>query len=632
MAPALAAAVTVPVGDVVAMSDAELAHFIQTHRLPDGDYDLPVDGWDKLSKEERSRLAERLEAQKRGLAQSPTACSRPLDLDDLNARLRQVSPKKSFLLRPEPQAIDLSGTSTPPLDPEAHRTRHEIEAYHELINDGGRPSYSIDLVREAYRDPDKYAEILRPWQETLTQIRAEGIFGRQLQRWQDFRKWQNDNRGHEDNDGGFLAYVEQKKRWIKQDCLPRSRARRLAEIEADPSCLRPEWDQTQLLRRRQRRLYREHGCRGFCDYAGAVKRRLARHDFTQPFKLDKDPKKQDKLTTWIEYLNYEYWWLDKHISDIERLEPEHDKLWQELVDDKILRPHETKEFVRTMASPMERAKERERAQKAVERAESEAKRIYALTQKDPKRLRIPKAERILMLKHGTEELLAAKRRFEQIRSRNDRITEFIRGTFSYAGAKRDAARHRVLVQWVLDQVPLIEAEMNPSKANGPGTVGRRTAKRKRTDEEPPERQSPKKVRVDLQEPRLTGAKAPSKATEARAEPGVVMDQEAAQGSQPKNPATGCVHQDDVHAMPQGPRRSPRIAARRDDSRVAVEPNIFQPRSRSKSEATSAQPRVSHSPIQETKAHTARRQSRSNGQGGIAKTTRKSRRCRQRRRG
>ncbi|KAG5748613.1 hypothetical protein H9Q70_008726 [Fusarium xylarioides] len=619
---------TVSVGEVAVMNDAELAQFMQKHRLPDGDYDLPVDGWDRLSKDERSRLAERLEAQKRSLAQSPTACSRPLNLDDLDARLRQVSPSKSFLLRPETQAIDRSRSPTPPID----RTRLETEAYHELVNDGGCPLYPIDLIQDVYGDPNNYAEILRPWQETLTQIRAEGIFQRQLQRWQNFRKWQNDNRGREDDNGGFPAYVERQKRRINNHTLPSSRAKRLAEIEADPLCLKSGWDMQKSLRERQRRLYREHGCQGFRDYAEAVKRRLARHDFTQPFELNEDPRKQDKLTTWIEYLNYEYWWLNKHSSDIERLEPEHDKLWQELVDDKILRPHETKEFVRTTASPMERQNEEDLAWKAVQRTESEAKRIYVLTQEDPKRLCIPKAKRISMLNQGAEKLLAARRRFEQVRSRNHRITQFIRATFDYDEAKRDAARHRVLVQWVLDQVPLIEAEMNPSKANGPGTVGRRTAKRKRTDEEPPERQSPKKVRVDLQEPRLTDAKAPSKATEARAEPGVVMDQEAAQGSQPKNPATGCVHQDDVHAMPQGPRRSPRIAARRDDSRVAVEPNIFQPRSRSKSEATSAQPRVSHSPIQETKAHTARRQSRSNGQGGIAKTTRKSRRCRQRRRG
>lgn len=72
------------------------------------------------------------------------------------------------------------------------------------------------------------------------------------------------------------------------------------------------------------------------------------------------------MTTWIEYLNYEHWWLDKYTSDIERLEPDHDKAWQELVDLKILRPHETKEFLRDKGiladyGVPDRARERKRA-------------------------------------------------------------------------------------------------------------------------------------------------------------------------------------------------------------------------------------------------------------------------------
>ncbi|KAH8749500.1 hypothetical protein F5883DRAFT_580916 [Diaporthe sp. PMI_573] len=94
-----------------------------------------------------------------------------------------------------------------------------------------------------------------------------------------------------------------------------------------------------------------------------------------------------------------------YTSDIERPEPEHDKAWQELVDIDVLRPHETKEFLRTTASPMERQTEEDKAMKAVQRAESEAKRIYVLTQEDPKRLRIPKAKRMSMLKSAQRNCL-----------------------------------------------------------------------------------------------------------------------------------------------------------------------------------------------------------------------------------
>ncbi|KAK1242501.1 hypothetical protein MKX08_005313 [Trichoderma sp. CBMAI-0020] len=511
MASTEAATVTLSVDEIAAMSDTELGQFMTKHRHPDGGYELPLNGWGKLSKDERGRLTERLKTrpspEPHGLF-SPTRSRRP--------RCTPTSP-------------------TPPID----LTIRETEDYFELINEGGRPLYAVGLIRDMFRDPDNYAETLRPWQVNISPVSPSGIFQKQLQRWRDFRKWQNDNRSHEDDDGGFPAYVEWNKHIIQRDKKPKWAAKCLAEIEADPS-----W---------------------FCDYVEAVKRRLARHGFTRPLELDEDPKKQDKLTTWIEYLNYEYWWLDKHTSDMERLEPEHDKLWQEFVDKKILRPHETKEFVRTIASPMERANERERAQKAVEGAESEAKRTYALTQNDPNRSSIPKATRISMLKHGTENLLAAKRRLEQIRSRNDRITQFIRATFDYAGAKRDADRHRALVQWGLDQVPLVEAEMNPSKANRRlGSSGRRATKRRfTTDEESTERHALKRVKFGLEEPRLASARVPSKAIKTQPEPRIVMDQEAAQGSQPGNRAGSCSQQEDVQTMPQDPRRNARIAARRD---------------------------------------------------------------------
>ena len=51
---------TISVGDIASMSDAALAAFMENNRGPDGGFDLPVDGWDKLSKDERNRLAERL--------------------------------------------------------------------------------------------------------------------------------------------------------------------------------------------------------------------------------------------------------------------------------------------------------------------------------------------------------------------------------------------------------------------------------------------------------------------------------------------------------------------------------------------------------------------------------------------
>lgn len=53
----------------------------------------------------------------------------------------------------------------------------------------------------------------------------------------------------------------------------------------------------------------------------ALKERLARHGFTRPFQLDEDAARQDKMTTWIEYLGYEYWWYD-YYAGIAKESPE----------------------------------------------------------------------------------------------------------------------------------------------------------------------------------------------------------------------------------------------------------------------------------------------------------------------
>ncbi|KAG4278814.1 hypothetical protein FPRO04_06135 [Fusarium proliferatum] len=532
-------ATTLSVAEFAALSDDELGHFMANHRSSDGGYELPVDGWDKLSKDERNSLASRLKTQRRELTQSITLASPQLDLDDLDTRLQQVPHNKPFSLRSESPNISRSRSLTPPLDP----TIHESEAYHELVNEGGRTLYPINLISDVFQNPERYEELLRPWQVNISPVSPSGIFQKQLQRWRNFRKWQRDNRGIGDGDGGFPAYVQRQRHVIKRDLRPEAAAKLLDEIEADPCYLKPEWEDEQWKREQQRRLHREFGCRGFQGYAEAMKHRLARHDFTRPFELDENPEKQDNLTTWIEYLNYECWWLDKYTSNTERLELKHDELWQELVNKKILKSHETKDFLRNTLSPVERTGERDNAEKEVKRAESEATRVYTLTQKDPKRLSIPKATRLTMLKQSTEKLLAAKRRLELTRVRNDGLKQFVRATFDYDEAKRVAARHHILVQWVLDQVALVE----------PVFDGRVAKRRRDEDDEFPERQISKRRRN--QEGRSL------EATKIQLKPRMIVDQEPPRVSQSDNLAASCSYQDSLATTQQGPRRSSRIAAR-----------------------------------------------------------------------
>lgn len=52
---------TLSMDDITTLSDAQLAQLMEKHRRPNGDFELPADGWDKLTNEDRSHLAQRLQ-------------------------------------------------------------------------------------------------------------------------------------------------------------------------------------------------------------------------------------------------------------------------------------------------------------------------------------------------------------------------------------------------------------------------------------------------------------------------------------------------------------------------------------------------------------------------------------------
>ncbi|TWU70486.1 hypothetical protein ED733_000427 [Metarhizium rileyi] len=223
------------------------------------------------------------ESQDLALAQNPVAGFQPLHLEQVNARLIEISDNRTVESHFQPQDTQ-DGPEIASLCDEARD--YETESYDEE-NDGGRSLYPISLLDEVSRDPEGHREMLWPF-------------------------W-NLSRDHGPA-------------WLKN-----------SQVAATVAT------GTRLLR-----LY------------------LARHGFTRPLKLHACPKLQEKLTTWIEYLCFEYWWLDRYNDSHERLKLDHDKRWQELVDKKIPKPHETKDFVRTTPSSIERGREIEKAWEAKE--------------------------------------------------------------------------------------------------------------------------------------------------------------------------------------------------------------------------------------------------------------------------
>lgn len=180
----------------------------------------------------------------------------------------------------------------------------------DLARDGGRPFYPIDLLGCVLKNAEEYRKLLRPWQTPPDTRKVWEVCQRQQQKWQAFRIWPQENRGIEDS---FPCHVESFMQWAKAHM----NAEGIAGVK-EPSYLHEGWTYKQ--RRRQR--FQVH--HWLHDYERARRRRLARHGFDRSFKLSEDPKEQDELTTWIEYVNFGCWWLDRntqHWQGLENREP-----------------------------------------------------------------------------------------------------------------------------------------------------------------------------------------------------------------------------------------------------------------------------------------------------------------------
>ncbi|KAM4055223.1 hypothetical protein HRG_006023 [Hirsutella rhossiliensis] len=457
---------TVTVEDIAAWSDERLGRFMDDHRGPDGEFCLPVDDWTKLSQKERQRLAERLRAQQEKLAQS--AASRPLDLDRLDALLRQIPDGPDTARRAQ---SPISGIETPFIDFEKHEMEDEMEAYQNLVNDGGRPLYPIDLLEQVSTDVHLFSDMLQPWLYPDLDTLEWQVFGRQWARWEQFRKWQNDHRGLEDDDGGFPAFVERLKRLFGRS----GNDTKVAELEANPSCVTSNWEWWQGEREKLRNRNREPGCNSFFDYADAMRRRLARHGFTGPFDLKETPKHQDSLTTWTEYLYFEYWSLDWYDDRIKQDQPLHDKAWQELLDSQVLEPGDTPEILWSSEHDDGQDRWQEAVFAAKNAAAAEVERVHTLTQVDPDRHNMPESDRSRMMREATENLAAAEKESERCRERGDQMHKYARQVRHFRLNRRDMAYHEILVEWVRQQVLLVAAESTQAKSTTGGAKKRELA-------------------------------------------------------------------------------------------------------------------------------------------------------------
>ncbi|KAI9768826.1 MAG: hypothetical protein M1840_004640 [Geoglossum simile] len=199
---------------------------------------------------------------------------------------------------------------------------------------------SLETLDEIYQNPAAYAEIWRPWQGDVAVSSPDDLelFSRPLERWKEFRRWLRHNRGlRTAAEESFTVFLEENRSYFESAGL--------SQITARPDfekTVRGMWQQEKGDLQRERVYRREVRDGTLAEYEAAAQRRLASHGFSQPFRLLEDPDRQDERVTWIEYLEFECWWLDQTAKSVQRREqnqPGNDDTGERLQDDRVKSRH-----------------------------------------------------------------------------------------------------------------------------------------------------------------------------------------------------------------------------------------------------------------------------------------------------
>ena len=341
-----------------------------------------------------------------------------IDSNQLISRLNEISGADGGASEPAAPRSRWSPRLRFPTQSPAPEAQKDFERHcsAELLRDGGRPAYPPGLLDDVFeKPPDAHADLLRPWAD------ADGrtVFARQLRRWRDFWKWQVDNRelaaAKEDSEELSAAFLEEKRRHFEATGSGEmTRELKFAQT------MRRVWEEEEevVARQRQRVRFREGlvggGGLGLAKYTEAARARLADQGFTKTCRFHRDPRRQDRWTEWVEYLEFECWWLDYRKKEARQLQVQYDIAREKLLKADVLMDSETPEGI---------------------------------------------------WREGGDEFGCDGN--ESINNRRKTaIAEFMLEIQVFRSAKSDEGRHQGWVRWALDQEPLIEAEL---KASMPAT-------------------------------------------------------------------------------------------------------------------------------------------------------------------
>ncbi|KAF2680632.1 hypothetical protein K458DRAFT_489826 [Lentithecium fluviatile CBS 122367] len=413
--------------DLLAFTESQLVHHLESHSRVHGGFDISsAVGLENLSKSQRDALGDRLRAA--AFRAKNTTASQSIDSQALLARLASIAGTKDsssepkHLRWPSETSETSGGTLSPQLDEEI---LDQVACYEQLVEENGKPVCSVEVLRHIINEPAASHEPVLPWLSDRLDGDIRTVLSRQLARWWEFRKWQSDNRGTEDQ--GFSDFLAAKRSRYEQAGVAT-----MTESIFKETVWRLWHDKPQfrLLSKSQ----------DFNTYKETVKKRLAPHNFRQPLKLLKNSRNQNEWTTWLEYVAFEQWWQERLADATELEEQQYRQAWMKLLNE-----------VRWFA---ESGSEFHGANSAA----------FSLSS------------------HTLAERTAAAQ--ADLATARQTISDFIRDTEGYRLAEDAMYRQKIRVKWVLKQAQMMEPEVSQRR----GTASTRanvvkSKKRTRNDDD-----------------------------------------------------------------------------------------------------------------------------------------------------
>ncbi|KAM3514872.1 hypothetical protein MY11210_001477 [Beauveria gryllotalpidicola] len=301
--------VVVTATELLAYDDAQLALFLKSVKTDEGFNISSVDGLMELSKAQKDELSEKV---------NRAVLRIQHQVDELHERLANLADQLHDSTAFEPRRLPTQSPKTPPVVP---GRSFENACYHGLIEDGGRPVCSIQELHTIAAEPATRYRSIISWltdePDTVTganEIRS--VFSRQFRQWWFFRKSQWINRGLDETDEEVSAYIE-------------SYRRRAVDSGNELWTCQPIFNDI------ERRMWQDipearqlPDGQPFSAYRAAVESRLEPYSFTRRLQLRKNPHQQDAWTNWLEYLNFEKWFLEQWTATADSLESQFLNSWR----------------------------------------------------------------------------------------------------------------------------------------------------------------------------------------------------------------------------------------------------------------------------------------------------------------